>query len=170
MNIQIETLRENDTYRWCESCQEMGDKPHLAVYKYLISDWGVRKNIQWLLCEECTQGQVDNDLQDNMIRRLHPIKSVLPEEQEWPIGYTLGKEFLCQECVNWGNHEAVIPMYRVNIGDYKQTCHRCSKVVVQGKTEAWPELFPKQGTIEKFIPFDDEAAWRQFVTPKDVSE
>jgi hypothetical protein len=34
-------------------------------------------------------------------------------------------------------------MYRVNFGDYKQTCHHCGRIIVEPKTPVWPELFPK---------------------------
>jgi hypothetical protein len=33
------------------------------------------------------------------------------------------------------------PVYRVNIGDYKQSCKGCGKLLVEGKTPAWCELF-----------------------------
>jgi len=36
-------------------------------------------------------------------------------------------------------------IFRVNIGDYKQTCHTCGKVLVEPKTPSWPELFEKVG-------------------------
>lgn len=34
-----------------------------------------------------------------------------------------------------------IRVYRDNIGDYKQSCAKCGKILVEGKTPAWPELF-----------------------------
>ena|SRR6266446_3485163 len=36
------------------------------------------------------------------------------------------------------------PLFRVNIGQYRQTCHRCGATLVEPATPAWPELFRKR--------------------------
>jgi hypothetical protein len=48
------------------------------------------------------------------------------------------------QCLDHGVPVGAARLYRVNIGDYRQTCHICDKVMVEGKTLAWCELFPKQ--------------------------
>lgn len=62
------------------------------------------------------------------------------------IGYLIeGKNVMCLSCADrtdlLRNNPDACKLYDVNIGDYKQTCHTCHKVLVQGKTPAWCELF-----------------------------
>jgi hypothetical protein len=52
-----------------------------------------------------------------------------------------GKGFIvvCESC--FPANRLTSPVFRENIGNYKQTCGVCHKVLVEGKTEAWPELY-----------------------------
>lgn len=52
----------------------------------------------------------------------------------------------CQECLDAADKDtekSPVPLYRVNVGPYKQTCHGCGKALVEPKTALWPELFVK---------------------------
>lgn len=52
----------------------------------------------------------------------------------------------CQECLDVGDKDTVkspVPLYRVNIGPYSQSCHGCGKTLVEPQTAIWPELFVK---------------------------
>lgn len=66
-----------------------------------------------------------------------------PELPDGQIGYlTEGFHVVCMLCVP----EMIGPndarLYRVIIGSYRQTCHVCHKVLVEGQSEKWPELYP----------------------------
>ena len=57
------------------------------------------------------------------------------------IGYLVNaKKVLCHDCMPEGGEGA--KLYDVNILPYRQTCHKCSKSIVEGQTSAWCELFP----------------------------
>jgi hypothetical protein len=38
-------------------------------------------------------------------------------------------------------YEQAVPIFRVNIGSYKQTCSNCGTTLVEPATPAWPILF-----------------------------
>lgn len=51
----------------------------------------------------------------------------------------------CEECHDAADKDPSGPapprLYHENVYPYKQTCHGCGKVLVQSKTDAWPELY-----------------------------
>jgi hypothetical protein len=54
----------------------------------------------------------------------------------------------CQECLDASDMKDAkdpkpVPIHRINIGSYKQTCHGCGKILVKPRTSIWPELFTK---------------------------
>ncbi len=58
----------------------------------------------------------------------------------------------CQKCLDGADPDdgygpKPVPLYRVNIGSYKQTCHGCNKVLVEPRSHIWPELFVKSPTV-----------------------
>lgn len=61
------------------------------------------------------------------------------------IGYLVGAHHvLCDGCAekeSFPESVSKVPLFRVNIGDYRQACHRCAVILVEGKTPAWPMLF-----------------------------
>ena len=63
------------------------------------------------------------------------------------IGYLLhGHRVLCLCCheqtpLDPGDH--AVPIFRINIYPYAQSCHVCGTVLVEGQTSAWPELFSR---------------------------
>lgn len=61
--------------------------------------------------------------------------------EEERIGSLVKGRVVCRECVAKEPYVRQVPLFRVNIGDYKQCCSRCKKVLVVGKTPAWPQLF-----------------------------
>lgn len=48
---------------------------------------------------------------------------------------------VCVECRDQ-SADGPVPLYMVNLLPYKQTCHACKKIISQGRTPAWCELFP----------------------------
>ncbi len=68
-----------------------------------------------------------------------------------PIGYLKnGGIVLCSDCASTDRpvcgfpEPRVVKLYRINIEPYKQSCHGCDKVLVEGRTDYWCELFPKK--------------------------
>ncbi len=62
------------------------------------------------------------------------------EAPEDPIGVLVhGDEVRCFACEPLDPDK--VPVYRVNIYPYKQSCAKCGKVLVVGRTPAWPQLF-----------------------------
>ena len=62
-----------------------------------------------------------------------------------PIGYLVcARQVVCLDCANiWPEAKLYSYLYRVNIFPYKQTCHKCNKVLVEPQSKAWCELYEK---------------------------
>ena len=60
------------------------------------------------------------------------------------IGWLVeGRTVYCLTCSPTGELDGLVSkLFRSNIGDYQQHCHRCGICMVAPKTPAWPELFP----------------------------
>lgn len=55
-------------------------------------------------------------------------------------------EVRCPDCAAKHPHpHQGSKLWRINVGDYKQTCHVCRKELVMGKTRVWCELYPPPG-------------------------
>jgi hypothetical protein len=73
-----------------------------------------------------------------------------------PVGYMVGRnhpgtstpaiggghDVFCSSCSPRVPHRT--PLFKENIGDYRQSCHGCGRTLVEGKTPMWPELFDKR--------------------------
>lgn len=46
---------------------------------------------------------------------------------------------VCSDCADKRKTQCAI--FKVNIFPYKQTCIECKRVLVEGQTDYWPELF-----------------------------
>ena len=60
------------------------------------------------------------------------------------VGFLIaGEHVVCNECTSKVGAPPIhaAPLFRVGCGDYRQSCHSCGKLVVEPKTQAWPELF-----------------------------
>jgi hypothetical protein len=78
-------------------------------------------------------------------------KLIEEHDGELPIGAIVNGKFSCSDCVtslleamdenNVLDEVELCPIWRINIGDYKQSCSVCQALVVKGKTPSWPELF-----------------------------
>jgi hypothetical protein len=52
----------------------------------------------------------------------------------------------CQGCLDAADKDtekSPVPLYRDNVGPYRQACHGCGKTLVEPRTPLWPELFVK---------------------------
>ncbi len=49
-------------------------------------------------------------------------------------------EVRCLDCAadSWG-----VPLFLENVYPYRQSCHKCGKLLCEGQSKAWCELFPK---------------------------
>jgi len=89
-----------------------------------------------------------------------------------------GHEVVCPRCERImrervglrGEREiALTPVYRVNIGSYKQSCAACGRVLVKGQTPAWPELFaPSAPQVRTVGGKGRRAAWPDFYDRVDL--
>lgn len=64
------------------------------------------------------------------------------------IAYPSFTGVCCQACLDAADPPTAtdprpVPLYRVNIGPYRQACHGCGKTLVEPRTHLWPELFVK---------------------------
>ena len=61
------------------------------------------------------------------------------------IGWLVDSKLVyCLQCSPDGKLDGLVSkLFRVNIGDYQQHCHRCDFCMVCPKTPLWPELFEK---------------------------
>ena len=69
------------------------------------------------------------------------VKNAHEESHEiigWLVG---GSTVVCDDCAIDDGVTRYVELQRVNIGAYRQTCHRCGSLLVKGRTDAWPELF-----------------------------
>lgn len=70
----------------------------------------------------------------------------MDENDTTQIGWFCNDSVICPDCAKEMMLKAgeirLVAIYRINIGPYKQTCHTCKKVLVEGRTPAWCELFP----------------------------
>jgi hypothetical protein len=72
-----------------------------------------------------------------------------PEITEQPVGYMICTcstlRVVCSECATslWCSERKPksIPIFHENIFPYKQSCLFCKKVLVEGQSSAWPELY-----------------------------
>lgn len=68
------------------------------------------------------------------------------EDENEQIGWLVcGDMVWCHDCVAAYTIKPGVRLYRVNVAPYKQTCHRCCKVLNAPGTPAWCELFPPTG-------------------------
>lgn len=89
---------------------------------------------------------MDHDADDTFIDTL-PSTVRVPNDH---VGYLLALDagafgVCCHACHAAANLHPVsqpIKLLRVNVEPYKQACHGCGETIVQGRTPAWPELFP----------------------------
>lgn len=61
------------------------------------------------------------------------------------IGVMSGRTIIgkcCYDSLSEKTYRRPVPIFRVNIGDYFQTCHNCGVTLVVGKL-GWPELYEK---------------------------
>ncbi len=60
-----------------------------------------------------------------------------------PIGYLApkptGYEVVCEDCKDEVPHDSRV--YAINVFPYNQSCTCCGKKLVEGQSQAWPELF-----------------------------
>lgn len=52
-----------------------------------------------------------------------------------------GYHIVCEDCLPDEEKTIRTPVFHVNIYPYKQECAVCGKLLVKGKTSAWPTLF-----------------------------
>lgn len=76
-----------------------------------------------------------------------------------PIGFLYGGSVLCPQCADRFTPQAgddqATPLYRINIGQYRQTCHACGTVMLEGH-EDWLELFsPKPDQADPFAMINE---------------
>ncbi len=75
--------------------------------------------------------------------------------QEIRVGYWVaGGQVLCPDCMvgycqNGGCTPEPIRLDFQNIFPYNQSCHVCGKVLVEGRTKHWPELFKNPNNCER---------------------
>ena len=60
------------------------------------------------------------------------------------VGYLRHNRVYCEDCAP----SKEIPIFHINIYPYKQKCVKCGKLLVEGQTEAWPELYSTEESNE----------------------
>lgn len=54
----------------------------------------------------------------------------------------------CQDALPPAGMRLPVPVYRINVEPYRQTCYDCGQVLVKG-TRGWPVLFDGSGPREE---------------------
>jgi hypothetical protein len=70
----------------------------------------------------------------------------LGEPVAYFVAHTCGSRVACPSC-RAATMLHGVPIYRSNIEPYRQSCHLCSRVVVEGRSPAWPELFDDPAAV-----------------------